>query len=176
MRQSAKQARELLHRYGVVEPPVPVEKIAVGEGAEIARHRFEGWESGFILRDGRRTIIGVNTRTSRRRQRFTVAHEIGHLLFHEGNLIVDHAVRVNWRDEISGMATDAQEIQANAFAAELLMPREFVIDHLERYIDDVAKTGKTMSHEDLISQLAREFDVSAEAMGYRLINLGILAT
>lgn len=176
MSQSEKRACELLDKYRVLNPPVPVEKIAVGEGAEIARNRFEGWESGFLLRDGSRVIIGVNTRTSRRRQRFSVAHEIGHLLFHEGNLIVDHAVRVNWRDEVSGMATDRQEIQANAFAAELLMPRGFVIDALEKYLDGVTRTGRVMSHEDLISQLAREFDVSAEAMGYRLINLGILAT
>ena len=176
MRQNEMKARELLRKFKVLAPPVPVEEIARGEGAQIARHRFEGWESGFILRDGRQTIIGVNTRTSRRRQRFTIAHEIGHLLLHEGTLIVDHAVRVNWRDEGSGMATDTEEIQANTFAAELLMPRELVINSLEEYIDEISKTNRAMSHEDLITSLAREFDVSAEAMGYRLINLGILAT
>lgn len=175
MRQNEMQARNLLRKYDVLAPPVPVEVIARGEGAQIARHRFEGWESGFILRDGRRTIIGVNTRTSRRRQRFTIAHEVGHLLLHEGTLIVDHAVRVNWRDEISGMATDTEEIQANTFAAELLMPRDFVIDSLEAYIEQAARSERIMSHEDLIARIAREFDVSAEAMGYRLINLGILA-
>ncbi len=176
MRQNEMKARELLRKYYVLAPPVPVEKIARGEGAQIARHRFEGWESGFILRDGRQTIIGVNTRTSRRRQRFTIAHEIGHFLLHEGALIVDHAVRVNWRDEVSGMATDTEEIEANTFAAELLMPREFVINKLEEYMKKIGTTNRTMSHEDLITSLAREFDVSAEAMGYRLINLGILAT
>jgi len=176
MRQNEMKARELLRKYNVLKPPVPVEEIARGEGAQIARHRFEGWESGFILRDGRQTIIGVNTRTSRRRQRFTIAHEIGHLLLHEGTLIVDHAVRVNWRDQVSGMATGTEEIQANTFAAELLMPRDLIIYSLEKYMDQVSRTNKAMSHEDLITSLAREFDVSAEAMGYRLINLGILAT
>jgi Zn-dependent peptidase ImmA (M78 family) len=176
MRQNEMKARELLRKYCVLAPPVPIEVIARGEGAQIARNNFEGWESGFILRDGRHTIIGVNTRTSRRRQRFTIAHEIGHLLLHEGTLIVDHAVRVNWRDEVSGMATDTEEIEANTFAAELLMPRELVINELEEYMKKVAATNRTMSHEDLITSLAREFDVSAEAMGYRLINLGILAT
>ena len=176
MRQNEMKARELLRKYNVLAPPVPVEEIARGEGAQIARHRFKGWESGFILREGRQTIIGVNTRTSRRRQRFTIAHEIGHLLLHEGALIVDHAVRVNWRDEVSGMATDTEEIQANTFSAELLMPRDFIIDSLEAYMEEVNRSTKAMSHEDLITSLAREFDVSAEAMGYRLINLGILAT
>lgn len=176
MRQKRVSARELLQKYDVHAPPVPVEEIARGEGAVIARHRFSGWESGFMLRDESRTIIGVNTRTSRRRQRFTIAHELGHLLLHEGALIVDHAVRVNWRDDVSGMATDTEEIQANAFAAELLMPRELLIDSLEEYMADVGRANRVMSHEDLIASLAREFDVSAEAMGYRLMNLGILAT
>lgn len=176
MRQNEMKARELLRKYCVLAPPVPIEVIARGEGAQIAKNHFEGWESGFILRGGRQTIIGVNTRTSRRRQRFTIAHEIGHLLLHDGTLIVDHAVRVNWRDEVSGMATDTEEIEANTFAAELLMPRELVINELEEYMDKIGTTNRTMSHEDLITSLAREFDVSAEAMGYRLINLGILAT
>jgi len=74
------------------------------------------------------------------------------------------------------MATDTEEIQANTFAAELLMPRDFIIDSLEEYMDEVGRTNRAMSHEDLITSLARKFDVSAEAMGYRLINLGILAT
>lgn len=177
MRRRETKPSELLRKYQVLAPPVPVEEIARGEGAQIARHRFDGWESGFILRDGHQVIIGVNTRTSRRRQRFTIAHEIGHLLLHEGTLIVDHAVRINWRDDISGMATDTEEIQANTFAAELLMPRDFIIDSVVKYIDEAGKrNNRAMSHEDLIARLARVFDVSAEAMSYRLINLGILAT
>ena|SRR6266581_6793776 len=172
-----KEARKLLDKYSVTKVPVPVEEIAVGEGAQIARHHFEGSESGFILRDGKRVIIGVNTRTSERRQRFTIAHEIGHLLLHEGKpLIVDHAVRIDWRDERSSQATDAQEIAANAFAAELLMPPELIVSNLRDYVDSVESRNGVVARDDLIARLARVFNVSAEAMGYRLINLGILAT
>jgi Zn-dependent peptidase ImmA (M78 family) len=171
------EADRLLKKYRVHEPPVSVGEIARGEGAQIARHRFEGSESGFILRDGKLTVIGVNTLTSRRRQRFTIAHELGHLLLHEGEpLIVDHSVRINFRDDVSGAATDDREIEANAFAAMLLMPRPLILSHLKAYLASVTQRGESISREDLIAQLAREFDVSAEAMGYRLINLGILAT
>jgi Zn-dependent peptidase ImmA (M78 family) len=177
MRPEEEEAGRLLQKHGVGVMPVPVEDIARLEGAQIARHRFEGNESGFILRDGRQTIIGVNTLTSRRRQRFTIAHEVGHLLLHEGRpLIVDHSVRVNLRDEVSAMASDVEEIQANAFAAALLMPREFLLERLGLYVTKVQNSAKSLSREDLIGQLGREFDVSAEAMGYRLINLGVLAT
>jgi Zn-dependent peptidase ImmA (M78 family) len=171
-----KEARRLLTKYAVTGAPVPVDRIAEGEGAQIARHHFDGSESGFILREGKRAIIGVNTRTSVRRQRFTIAHEIGHLLLHSGKLIVDHAVRVNWRDETSSQATDEQEIAANAFAAELLMPSDLVFSHLASYVEDMRVNNEAIGRDELIAQLARIFNVSTEAMGYRLINLGILAT
>lgn len=63
MRPVETEADRLLKEYDVQEPPVRVGDIARSESAQIARHRFEGSESGFILRDGRLTIIGVNTLT-----------------------------------------------------------------------------------------------------------------
>ena len=176
MRPEEKEAIRLLEKHGITEAPVRVEDIALGEGAQIARHRFAGHESGFILRDEGLTIIGVNTQTSRRRQRFTVAHELGHLILHHGKpLIVDHSVRVNFRDDISSMATDLEEIEANAFAAALLMPPSLLFNHLKEYATKIAQTDTALNREDLVAQMAREFDVSTEAMGYRLINIGILA-
>jgi Zn-dependent peptidase ImmA (M78 family) len=74
------------------------------------------------------------------------------------------------------MATDAEEIEANTFAAALLMPQPLILRHLNAYISRITSSKTLLSREDLIAQLAREFDVSAEAIGYRLINLGILAT
>lgn len=165
-------ARQLVRQFGINEPPIHIEEIAHAQGAEIVRHRFEGPESGFALRDGRRWIIGLNIQTSRRRQRFTIAHELGHLLLHEGRpLTVDQAVlRVDLRNDVSSMATDLQEIQANTFAAALLMPEKIVLD----YATNLVRANGDITRDTLISELARTFDVSAEAMGYRLINLGIL--
>lgn len=177
MHRAEEKAYRLLKEYGVEGAPVPVADIARGEGAKIAWHRFEGPESGFTLRESHLTVIGVNTLTSRRRQRFTIAHELGHFLLHEGKpLIVDHSIRqVNLRDETSSMGTDTEEIEANRFAAALLMPRELIFRHLKDHLEIIERRRASPSREDLITQLAREFDVSIEAMGYRLINLGVLA-
>ena len=71
---------------------------------------------------------------------------------------------------MSSMATDLQEIQANTFAAALLMPEKIVLD----YATNLVRANGDITRDTLISELARTFDVSAEAMGYRLINLGIL--
>lgn len=164
-------ARQIIRDHKVTQPPIKVEEIARSQGIEIVRHRFEGPESGFALRDGSRRIIGLNTQTSRRRQRFTVAHELGHLLLHEGKIIVDQAVlRVDLRNDVSSMGTDVEEIEANTFAAALLMPESIVFDHVLKLV----RANSQITRETLISGLARIFDVSAEAMGYRLINLGIL--
>jgi Zn-dependent peptidase ImmA (M78 family) len=56
------------------------------------------------------------------------------------------------------------------------MPQPLILRHLNAYISRITSSKTLLSREDLIAQLAREFDVSAEAIGYRLINLGILAT
>jgi Zn-dependent peptidase ImmA (M78 family) len=153
----------------VIRPPVPVDEIAQNERITIARSSADASESGFLLRDGDVVIIGLNSRNTRRRQRFTIAHELGHWLLHEGRpIIVDHAVRINKRDQVSSAATDQEEIDANAFAAALLMPQEQVHASVQREL----RMG-VPSRDELTQKLANEFDVSHEAMSIRLINLGI---
>ncbi|MEU6765237.1 ImmA/IrrE family metallo-endopeptidase [Streptomyces sp. NPDC046853] len=165
-------ANSLLEKHDVRDFPVPIETIARVDGVIVTRKAFDGTQSGFALRDGVNRIIGVNSATSPRRQRFTIAHELGHLCMHKGKpLIVDHAMRVDWRDDVSSLGTNAEEMQANAFAAETLMPREMVRSRVMSYVK-----RKSLTRDQLITGMARDFDVSAEAMGYRLINLGILAS
>lgn len=164
---------DLLTEHCITVPPVPVERIAVARGAQIVRSAADWSESGFLLRDDKKVIIGINSRNSARRQRFSIAHEIGHWLLHdEGQtLIVDQSVMlINKRDHISSQATHIQEIEANQFAAELLMPTRFIAHILEHMKADVS------SRDELISALAQEFDVSSEAMGFRLLNLGVLSS
>ena len=165
-------AQRLLDKHAIAVPPVPVESIAELEGIEIVASRSAGLESGFAFQDGTRRVIGVNTRESHRRRRFTVGHEIGHLLLHDQRgLTVDQTVRVHKRDDVSSMATNREEIEANGFAAALLMPEAMIATAARHHLDQTART----SRDDLVSTLAREFDVSTEAMGYRLINLGMLS-
>ena len=172
MSRSAREAQALISKYDVQTLPVPIEEIARFEDVLIVRKSFDGTQSGFALRDGATRIIGVNSATSPRRQRFTIAHELGHLSLHEGKpLIVDHSMRIDWRDERSSLGTHAEEMEANSFAAEILMPQDLIRNEVASFMNSASLT-----REHLISRLARKFDVSAEAMGYRLINLGVLAS
>jgi len=166
----SRRAADLLAESGVLAVPVPVEQIAVAKGIQIIKSAADWSESGFLLRDNGRVIIGINARNSPKRQRFTIAHELGHWLMHDGKpLIVDQSVMINKRDDVSSQATDSQEIQANQFAADLLMPKEFIMDELRRQMNPGIG-----SREELITLLARTFDVSNDAMNWRLINLGVL--
>lgn len=159
---------EMLQRAGITEPPVPVEDLAVNLGIQVVRSRSSGGESGFTLRNSNVVTIGINQNTSAKRQRFTIAHELGHYFLHEGKpLIVDKSIRVSFRDDVSSMATETEEIQANAFAADLLMPSGWVRDCTRDLVESVR------NRDDLIARLASRFNVSEEAMTYRLINLGI---
>jgi len=82
-------------------------------------------------------------------------------------LVLDH-VRVNFRDANSSTASDLEEIQANAFAAAILMPQDQVIANARRLLEDDSRTEAAV-----ISDLAQGFEVSEQAMEYRLINLGL---
>lgn len=165
-------ARNFLDKRGILSAPVPVEDLAWQEDIQVVRSPASGGESAFLMRSAQATIIGINSLTSRRRQRFSIAHELGHWFLHDGRpLIVDHSIRINKRDQVSSAATDHEEIEANAFAAALLMPAHLV----QRAVDREQEFGID-SRDTLVQSLAKEFDVSTEAMGYRLINLGVFSS
>jgi Zn-dependent peptidase ImmA (M78 family) len=86
---------------------------------------------------------------------------------HKGQQVfIDRFVRVNMRDG----QTNLEERQANAFAAELLMPRALVPDETERLL----ARHRDLTQPELVSTLAQRFQVSPAAMQYRLMNLGML--
>lgn len=172
MSRGADAAKDLLKRLGVPQPPIPVEDLARQLGAQLSFEPFGGDVSGMIVRDGERVVIGVNSAHAGTRQRFTIAHELGHLVLHEGQrVIVDRSLKVNLRDPRSALATNSQEIAANAFAAELLMPEDILRAEVARTVAERPSISDTV----LVAELARRFDVSGQAMTYRLVNLRILS-
>src|SRR5690606_31509796 len=127
--------------------------------------------SGFILRSGKDAIIGVNSLHPNVRQRYTVAHELGHFLIHAQGMDevhVDRVFSIQFRTQISSEGTDRDEREANFFAAELLIPKRFV----EARLADAVRMD--LVDDSFIEQLAREFDVSTQAMVFRLANLGFI--
>jgi Zn-dependent peptidase ImmA (M78 family) len=114
-------------------------------------------------------VIGVNSMDAPNRQRFTIAHEIGHLLLHKDeHLHVDEKSPIGLRNDRSSLAIDEREIEANQFAAELLMPVELLEKDLGRLPDDIET-------EEAVTRLARLYQVSEQAMTVRLTALKVLS-
>jgi Zn-dependent peptidase ImmA (M78 family) len=166
-RQPRIAAQELLKRIKAQRPPVDLERAAKLLGAVIVAKKLPASTSGMLLRTGDATVIGVNITDPEVRRRFSIAHELGHLSLHPGRpLLLHEKVRVNFRDPLSSTATDSEEIEANAFAAELLMPESLMRQA-------VAKLPKA-DRKALVKRLAEDFHVSRQAMEIRLVNLGVL--
>lgn len=162
------QIDRLLESASVSQPPVPIERIADELNVQLQRSPLPDEMSGLLYRekDSKDVIIGVNSLHPPVRQRFTIAHEIGHFLLHsKQELYVDRDLTVRFRDERSGTAEDIHEIEANQFAAELLMPKRF----LEA---DLKKRPVSLISEEFLGELARRYQVSTTALVFRLMRLG----
>lgn len=164
----------LLARHNVAHAAVPVDQIARAYDIHIKLDEVDDQLSGFLLRDrkSKRTIIGANKSHHPHRQRFTIAHELGHFLLHEGQTVhLDEKVgafRVNLRSADLAAGEDDEEKEANLFAAELLMPATFLEVDLRGKDFDLLADGK------LLEKLAKKYKVSVQALTFRLAYLGYI--
>ena len=157
-RRPALAAQELLREGGASEPPIDVKALAESCGVLVLPYPFDNDLSGLIVELDGGAAIGVNEDQAEVRQRFTIAHELGHFLMgHHERFHIDLG-----RGDSDGTPPGydwLSERAANDFAADLLMPAGMI----QRLEDNERST----------SELAELFDVSGLAMGYRLANLGL---
>ena len=140
--------------------PVPVFALIARLGIEV-RFTVLGQLSGALLLpvDGRPAGILVNADQPFERQRFSAGHELGHLV--RGHK-ADHGKFVSFL----GRRFEPVEVDADAFAAELLTPA----DLLETRLGKVANEPL----EEAVHTLSRAFAISFQAMSLRLFKLGML--
>lgn len=167
------RAAELLQQSGVQQPAVPVERIARKLGLHVERANLGDDVSGLLVVQDGRGVIGVSANQVPARQRFTIAHEIGHFLLHRDKMpvFIDKQFfkpyLAAFRDKRSSSGEDKLEREANAFAAELLMPADMVRMAVVELKVDVAD-------DDIVDELAKQFEVSRQAMSFRIANLALL--
>lgn len=167
-----RQARELLERREIVRPATPIERLVKMEGAVLQYVPLDDELSGMAFVKGGQPIIVVNALHPPNRQRFTTAHELGHITLHldyiSSGVHVDKEFRVSpetvlKRDVLASSGRDWREIEANAFASELLMPRDWVLAEIQGGLD--------IDDDEKLAMLARRFKVSQAAMQFRLMDL-----
>lgn len=155
-------AADVLQAHWDGRLPVNPQAIAQAMGIEVKPLTpFEPatWrpnESGhYSFREGR-PLITYNFSDAPVRQRFTIAHEIGHHV--HGDLDAPR----DTTEQFSARTRDPKEVAANRFAAALLMPAALVKHMvLEQRVNN-------------LSRLAQTFGVSTAAMEFRLKAIGLL--
>jgi transcriptional regulator with XRE-family HTH domain len=115
----------------------------------------EGLDGLAIIRGSYRLIM-VSSSIPAHRQRYTVAHELGHLMARDGGEVVDEDINFGRTPE---------ETRANAFAAAFLMPASAL---------RTAVSGESAFSEELIGELLARYRVSLDALAFRLHNTGII--
>ena len=180
-----KEAQALLKRAEIDVLPVPLEQIARCLNVQVRYAAFDDGLSGLIYReetdDGEEiaTVIGINSAHPPRRRRFSLAHEIGHLVMGHlkkaefQTLHIDRKFACLPRNGRSAQGTNALEIEANGFAAALLMPAKQLREDFKKFKAD---SIECFDYEDdeLASALAKRYNVSLQAMIIRLIRLGLI--
>ncbi|HEX9751048.1 MAG TPA: ImmA/IrrE family metallo-endopeptidase [candidate division Zixibacteria bacterium] len=127
------RVEKILKDLGLDTPPIPVDRVARALGATVRKEPYQGDLSGALYRREGLCVIGINKNENPLRQRFTIAHELGHLVLHDGAVYIDRQYTAGlskpaetetgkkfFRDKVSSLANDPQEIEANRFAATLL--------------------------------------------------------
>lgn len=167
-----REAERLVETCRCAAPPVDPRAIAEHLGLAVVDEALGDEVSGLLVTNPKRSIIVVNANHHTHRQRFTIGHEIGHhVLRHQladgEHVFVDHGNYISQRGPRASEGIDQMEVEANQFAAGLLMPA--------RFIEDAVRALNTKALFDShVEQLAHDFDVSQQAMTIRLSSLGHL--
>ena len=159
---SAKKASQVIDGLELSSPPVILRDVIKylhevrGYNFFVRKIDLKDSYSGQIVISGNNVGILYNSNHSRVRQRFTVAHELGHLILSNGQ-------KMEALEEIIDLKTKSRaEVEANNFAAELLMPTKLLRNTL--------KKGSLNS----IEALAKQFGVSTDAMWYQITKSNLL--
>ena len=155
---AARRARDLVAELRIRQPSeIDVLRIAAFKDAHVAFEDLAN-QQGYLFRNATCGIITVDRRTRESKKwRFVVAHELGHFLQHADRdqfAMCDDVSLHRW------YRGSDEEIEANAFAAELLMPATLF----------ESACGVDRPSLSIVSELASEFDTSLTAAALRFIH------
>lgn len=154
-------AELLLKRLGVTEPEeIDLEVIAWELGVRIKYRPLEACEARIVGANGK-AVITVNSRSSHRRRRFSIGHELGHWHYDRGRVLICLA------DEIGQTGGGlGPERAADRFASSLLMP-EYLFRRASRAYPKVGF--------QTVRSIAELFGTSTTATAIRLVEGGHFA-
>lgn len=155
----AQAARELLINCGVENPAeIDIKDLITFHDGIVQEVSLENCDGRMVMKSGR-SIVSLNSNIEfPQKKRFVLAHELGHIILHGGQEATfsdDYAT-------LEAYKNGPQEIEANEFASELLMP--------ELLFKEACFKQKFGS--ELIKNLSERFNTSLTSTVYRYIDLG----
>jgi hypothetical protein len=149
-------AERLLQSLGIDDPrEIDLEAIAWHLGAFVKRRPLDGCEA-LIVGDQRKAVISVNNRSIPTRQRFSIAHEIGHWQHHRGRVLF-----CNGRDIENPNSPLNPERQADEFASDLVLPNYLFLPRVRM----IKRLNLKAGHD-----LAEQFETSMTATLSKLVS------
>lgn len=165
-----KTIHKLLDDLGIKKPPVDVKLIARSYKVKVLEQDFPKnlSISAILVKEGDKKAIAVNKAHLDTRQRFSVAHELAHLIFHadDSYLTVEKGIEKQLFFR-SDDPSDRTEREANQIAAQILMPDHWINK-------DFKKLHTKIDDDDIVSRLAKKYNVSKSAMMFKLMNLRLV--
>ncbi len=154
------KALDILRLTNIKTAPISLDLACEKLGFKIVPYDFPESMSALLIIEGNNRVIGVNKNHSSVRQRFSVAHELGHFVSGHEDFNHEEVAHID-REKKYLNRFHRMEEEADEFAAELLMPESLLKNDFH-----------TFSRE--IEDLARKYEVSQQAMTIQLINLRLL--
>lgn len=168
------RALDALTEKGMLVPNFDVFELLTRHNVKYAFESLPEHVSGASMIDGGLKVVTINQSHYPNRQRFTAAHELGHILLeHNTSLNISEGSSkpgsvILYRNDNSSLGSDWKEVEANHFAASLLMPRFLVDQEIVKL-----RSGAYLT-ESNVTALATAFGVSEISMSIRLGKLGYL--
>lgn len=155
----AVEARKLLERLEISDISSLPEEAARRLGVEIVEGTADTVDAMIVHVLSQRPVIAVNKNRPLHRRRFSLAHELGHLVLKHESSVSFLSKPLSGTLSISVRHDAHLEREANAFAAELLMPKVMLARE---------------AHKFTLKELSRRYVVSVQAMRIRLKELGLV--
>jgi Zn-dependent peptidase ImmA (M78 family) len=146
-------ARSILKKHRITDPPIDVNKLIAAEAPGYRVIYEERWPADMSgLTNRTEKTIRINKKHPPLRQRFSMAHELGHIC-------LDHETILPHRIEEETLGREFEQ-EADEFASELLMP--------------IQMFKRAFSSTPNLDTLAQLFQVSTSAVSVRLLKLHLI--
>jgi len=166
--------KKLYDDFGIVKPAdLSLDTILACKNIFVREAEIDGAEARILMREDSAVITISNRIQNQQKRKFILSHELGHFVMHRFNQLMLTDTDETFDSWYKNNFVD-QEVEANLFAAEYLMPSKL----FEKVCKSVCKDHPEILRDGLdlpvlMDAIARYFDVSMTAAFLRFVDCGI---